>query len=179
SNELSTDSSFYKNSVEVNISMEGVENNQDLKIPVTITMPTPSGVIPERMRILHLHNDGTKETIYPKITYVDEKAYMTFILTNFSDFVFYNEPISVEVAKLPSGKIKTDILLCDSEISGKIIVNIYDANERVIDRRIVDASENLYITFEANAKAEKVKVIWLEDLSGLLPKYNFVATEIK
>ncbi len=88
---LSKDTLFYKNSVAVNIDMEGVTNSQDLKIPVKIIMPVPFGVLAERLMIMHHHKDGTVEKIHPEILDLSGEYYASFVLTSFSDFVFCNE----------------------------------------------------------------------------------------
>ncbi len=88
--DISADEKFYKNSVAVNIGMDGVTNAQKLDIPVIIEMPVPTGVVPHRLFILHYHADGSYEQIQPAIIYDDDKAYARFILTSFSDFVFCN-----------------------------------------------------------------------------------------
>ncbi len=87
---ISADENYYKNSVAVNIGMDGVKNEQKLDIPVIIEMPVPTGVVPHRLFILHYHADGSYEQIQPAIIYNGDKAYARFILTSFSDFVFCN-----------------------------------------------------------------------------------------
>ncbi|MBO5364088.1 MAG: hypothetical protein J6A56_01310 [Clostridia bacterium] len=88
---LSQDSLFYKNSVAVNIDIDGVHDSKNLDIPIQITMPAPAGVLPDRMVILHYHVDGSIETIHPGLFYEDETPYLKFVLTSFSPFVFCNE----------------------------------------------------------------------------------------
>ncbi len=84
--------SFYKNTVAVNIGIEGVKDAEKLDIPIQIKMPVPTGVLPERLVIIHYHADGTSEEIHPAVSYDGEgKAYVTFVLTSFSTFVFCNE----------------------------------------------------------------------------------------
>ncbi len=87
---ISADENYYKNSVAVNIGMDGVKNEQKLDIPVIIEMPVPTGVVPYRLFILHYHADGSYEQIQPSIIYKGETPYARFILTSFSDFVFCN-----------------------------------------------------------------------------------------
>ena len=92
--------SFYKNTVAVNIGIEGVKDAEKLDIPIQIKMPVPTGVLPERLVIIHYHADGTQEEIHPAVSYDGEgKAYVTFVLTSFSTFVFCNEQ---ETAPAPS-----------------------------------------------------------------------------
>jgi len=87
---ISADENYYKNSVAVNIGMDGVKNEQKLDIPVIIEMPVPTGVVPHRLFILHYHADGSYEQIQPSIIYKGETPYARFILTSFSDFIFCN-----------------------------------------------------------------------------------------
>ena len=88
---LSVDELFYKNSVAVNISVEGVKDSEKLDIPIQIKMPVPVGVLPDRLVILHYHADNSIETIYPAVLFEDDEAYVSFVLTSFSSFVFCNE----------------------------------------------------------------------------------------
>lgn len=55
-----------------------------LRAPVTIIMPVPDKINPDRLRIMHVHRDGSREAIYPNI--VGKKA--KFTVTEFSKFVF-------------------------------------------------------------------------------------------
>ena len=88
---LSFDELFYKNSVAVDISADGVKDKENLDIPIQIKMPVPKGVLPDRLVILHYHADGCVETIYPAVFYENGEAYVSFVLTSFSSFVFCNE----------------------------------------------------------------------------------------
>ena len=56
-----------------------------LRAPVTIIMPVPEKIDPDRLRIMHIHRNGSKEAIFPIIT-SDGKA--KFTVTEFSKFVF-------------------------------------------------------------------------------------------
>lgn len=56
-----------------------------LRAPVTIIMPVPEKIDPDRLRIMHIHRNGSKEAIFPFIT-SDGKA--KFTVTEFSKFVF-------------------------------------------------------------------------------------------
>lgn len=125
---LSADKLFYKNSVAVNISMEGVTDNQDLKVPVQIKMPVPTYVIPERLIIVHYHTDGTNETIHPNILNENGKDYAVFTLTSFSDFVFCNEyPDLCEMLNaMINPETVDDISIFDMNLDGSL--TLYDLN---------------------------------------------------
>ena len=88
---LSVDQLYYKNSVAVNIGIDGVNDSQNLDVPIQITMPVPTGVRPERLVILHYHADGSVEEIHPAVsTSASGEVLVTFVLTSFSPFVFCN-----------------------------------------------------------------------------------------
>lgn len=76
----------YKNVVQINMKLDGAADMENLKVPVRITMPIPVGVSPQSLQILHYHNNGTMEIIYP---YVSGNM-ASFTLTSFSTFVFAN-----------------------------------------------------------------------------------------
>ncbi|MBQ9766230.1 MAG: N-acetylmuramoyl-L-alanine amidase family protein [Lachnospiraceae bacterium] len=83
------DRRLYKNTVQMNISLkeEDEKISGELKVPVTITMPVPTGVDVAKMIILHYLSDGTVETIIP-INNGDSTV--SFSVTSFSTFVFAN-----------------------------------------------------------------------------------------
>ena len=87
SDDINVNEAVFHNIVKVDISLTGVTG--DLKVPVSITMPIPKGVLADRMRILHYLNGSTTdyETIIPK---VNGDGTVTFVLTRFSDFAFVN-----------------------------------------------------------------------------------------
>lgn len=85
--EKEVDKQQYKNVVQINMTLDGAANTQNLKVPVRITMPIPAGVEASDLQILHYHNDGTMETIWPYIS----GNMASFTLTSFSTFVFANK----------------------------------------------------------------------------------------
>ncbi|MBQ6999911.1 MAG: dockerin type I repeat-containing protein [Oscillospiraceae bacterium] len=78
----------YDDSVAVKFSMDlsNVENTEELKVPVLITMPIPKGIDPENMVILHFHADGSMDVIHALDMNI-RNGNVTFVLTSFSDFV--------------------------------------------------------------------------------------------
>lgn len=68
------------------MTLEGAADTENLKVPVRITMPVPAGIEASDLQILHYHNDGTIETIWP---YISGNT-ASFTLTSFSTFVFVN-----------------------------------------------------------------------------------------
>lgn len=82
------DESQYKNWVQFSIDLDGTADSSRLEVPVQITMPIPTGVFAERLVILHYHQDGSYETIWPSI---NGDGTATFTVTSFSTFVFANE----------------------------------------------------------------------------------------
>ena len=79
----------YHNSVAVSFSMdlENVENTEELAIPVEITLPVPANINPDFLVILHYHNDGSMEEVWPTLSLKNNQWYASFILTSFSDFI--------------------------------------------------------------------------------------------
>ena len=84
--EKEVDRQQYKNVVQINMTLDGAADTQKLKVPVRITMPIPEGVSAQDLQILHYHNDGSYETIWP---YISGKT-ASFTLTSFSTFIFAN-----------------------------------------------------------------------------------------
>lgn len=87
----------YANAVQFNLDMtEGETKIQNLDIPVTITMPIPAGVNPDKLVILHQTPNSPLgyDLIRPKISPDKQKA--TFTVTHFSTFAFAEEVPVVE-----------------------------------------------------------------------------------
>lgn len=59
-----------------------INNASSLEVPVTITIPVPSGFNTSYTQIVHIHANGTQETITPSFT----GNTMTFTVTGFSEF---------------------------------------------------------------------------------------------
>ena len=79
---------LYNSSVAVKFSMtlENVEDPEELKVPVKITLPIPASINPEFVVIFHYHVDGTHEVLHPHVYEDNGKFYADFVLTSFSDF---------------------------------------------------------------------------------------------
>ncbi|MDE6816317.1 MAG: hypothetical protein K2P71_09860, partial [Lachnospiraceae bacterium] len=92
--EKEVDKEQYKNVVQINMTLDGAADVQNLKVPVRITMPIPVGVEPHNLQILHYHNDGSYEAIWPHIS----GGTASFTLTSFSTFAFANK---IEASDLP------------------------------------------------------------------------------
>lgn len=65
------------------MSLTGVGNDSSLDVPVKITMPVPSDINANSVRVLHYHNSGAPTVIDPKVS----GSSMSFTVTGFSDFV--------------------------------------------------------------------------------------------
>ncbi len=82
----------YHNAVALRFGMglEGVVDQENLKVPVRITLPIPTNINPQFLVLLHYGQDGKVEEItHPKVyTFQQEgKWYASFVLTHFSDFI--------------------------------------------------------------------------------------------
>lgn len=67
--------------------MKGETPLQDLDVPITITVPIPSGIKENNFWILHYHNNGDYEVITPKL---NGDGTCTFTVADFSVFAFVN-----------------------------------------------------------------------------------------
>lgn len=76
------DPSLYSYATVFEISLKNAVGR--LRAPVTIIMPVPDNIDPARLRIMHVHRDGSREAVYPSI---DGKR-AKFTVTEFSEFVF-------------------------------------------------------------------------------------------
>ena len=71
-------------------SMQLTNVSENLSVPVRITLPVPSAVDTEGLVLFHYKEDGTSETVAYTLSQENGQAYVTFILTDFSDFQFAN-----------------------------------------------------------------------------------------
>lgn len=69
------------------MSLTGVGNDSRLDVPVKITMPVPSDIRSNTVRILHFHNSAVPDVIDPVVS----GSNMSFTLTGFSDFVITDD----------------------------------------------------------------------------------------
>ena len=66
-----------------------VDFSKELSIPVTVTLPIPSQINVNNVKILHQQFDGTMEEVDAKIDKANRTA--TFTVTHFSVFAFVDE----------------------------------------------------------------------------------------
>ena len=85
-------------------SSEGIDFSKELEVPVTISMPIPSGMNTSVMVILHYRADGTEELITPRI----ENGKAIFAITHFSTFAFAEKKDSSSNAGLGNTFSKAD-----------------------------------------------------------------------
>lgn len=82
---------LYNSTLAVSFAMnlDGVVNQEELQVPVRITLPIPKNINPEFLVILHYAQNGeVNEEISPVISKdKDGNSYATFMLDSFSDFV--------------------------------------------------------------------------------------------
>lgn len=88
--EIFLDDDVYKNTVQIDISLDGARDSGYLQVPMTMTVPIPEGISTGNFQIIHCHHDGTKEIIRPLIINKEERT-ATFTVLSFSTFVFANE----------------------------------------------------------------------------------------
>lgn len=85
----------YNNAIAVEFSMgvNGVKNaEQELSVPIRITLPIPKMINPDFLTILHYPVDGAPEILGPAKLHIyknegNNKYYVSFVLDHFSDFV--------------------------------------------------------------------------------------------
>ena len=96
---------LFNSSVAVSFSMtlENVEDPENLDVPVKITLPVPSSIHPQFLVIFHYHADGSHEIIHPYVYRDGSKWYADFVLTSFSDFVMTSvHELELVEAKTPT-----------------------------------------------------------------------------
>ena len=173
---VSADELFFKNSVAVDISMDGVRDAKKLEIPVQIKMPVPKGVIPDRLTILHYHADGSMDEISPSITTEGGVNYATFVLTSFSTFVFCNEEEATITVKVNS---EDEFTMSGGRSGSFIAAALYKSDGAMKSAKILDPKESMDIVFSDAESTDYVKVMWIDGTKTLSPVCEYKPIIIK
>ena len=126
--EISYNTERYTNAIQVKITLEGATNaSTRLAVPVKITIPVPTGLdTGKNIVIIHVHSDGTREEITPKLS--DGK--LSFVVTSFSEFLFANKEGSSSSSSSSSDEetVFVDRDTFKSEVASKTILAVNPAN---------------------------------------------------
>ena len=76
----------YGNAVQFSMEVTGINSPEDLAVPITITMPIPNGLDPDRLVILHEQADKSLTRVDNKVD--KEAGTVRFTITHFSEFIF-------------------------------------------------------------------------------------------
>lgn len=76
----------YKNVIQISIDINGIQNTNDLEIPITITMPVPKGIDANKLYVIHLGAERYRDIIEP--SRINEDGTVSFTVKHFSEFVF-------------------------------------------------------------------------------------------
>ena len=109
---ISKDEYDYSIQLEIKLVNDGKEVEQ-LEFPISITIPVPEGIDPEKLEILHYLSDGNVEK--PDLIFNNDGT-VTFIVTHFSTFVFAEKKDQAETAEL-----NTNTFAGENEKSNDII----------------------------------------------------------
>lgn len=82
----------YHNAVALRFGMglDGVVDQENLKVPVRVTLPIPAAINPQFLVLLHYGQDGSMEELGIDRVYTFQQEgrwYASFVLTHFSDFI--------------------------------------------------------------------------------------------
>ena len=129
-------------------SSEGIDFSKELEVPVTISMPIPSGMNTSIMVILHYRADGTEELITPRI----ENGKAIFAITHFSTFAFAEKKDSSSNAGLGNTFSKEDAISGVKVMDGNHTLKLETSSDgfftaaKILDSNgSVDTSINSYI----------------------------------
>ncbi len=87
----------YDNTLAISFSMglDGVVDQENLQVPVKITMPIPEDIDPYRLVILHYEQDGDVRVLFPYVFQSGDKWYASFVLRSFSDFTMAQKLVTL------------------------------------------------------------------------------------
>ena len=138
---VDVDTSRYKNSVQLDLKLN-TENGykSELEVPITITMPVPTGIDAGKLTIIHYCQDGTTEIVHPKN---NGNGTITFTVTKFSTFVFAEEKASTPpVQDAPS--VGTDYVSAPIESEHTL------ADGKEVRMITVDGNSSVYVIGDKN-----------------------------
>ena len=167
------DTDLYSNVLSFNMSLINEKGQQkeeitELDIPVTISLPVPSGMDTAFLYILHFLSNGEVERIIPVVTVNDaEKTVAKFTITHFSEFAFAEIKERSITFDPNGGTVDTDSIsvtngmpygeLPTPQLAGYTFDGWYTAKsggEKITSETIVDISDNqiLYAHWTANSQ---------------------------
>ena len=137
---------------------------EPLEVPVMLTMPVPQGIDPNSLVIIHELKDGSTERVGYNISYpVEGTAYVSFVVTGFSDFRMaqaVNDVRGVEI----SGNTASVEVFC-SAANTSVICASYDANGKMlsVDVRTLLAPANWQdVSLSVAAGAYRVGILLID-----------------
>ncbi len=159
---------MYHNAVQFSMSLEGTAEGEDqLKVPVQITMPVPAGVNPSYLAIIHFRADGTYEEVpFPHIYTDGGVQYVSFIVTSFSTFAFAEREDGLGIyLEYFDTSIHADASVRDGET---IFIAIYDWDYRLlgVSEIEVEAGAGDYGVFFENVGEATYAKAFMVDCNG-------------
>ena len=137
---------------------------EPLEVPVMLTMPVPQGIDPNSLVIIHELKDGSTERVGYNISYpVEGTAYVSFVLTGFSDFRMaqaVNDVRGVEI----SGNTASVEVFC-SAANTSVICASYDPNGKMlsVDAKTLSAAANWQdVSLSVAAGAYRVGILLID-----------------
>ncbi len=129
------------------MTLEGVEDASSLDVPVKITLPVPAGIKDlSKLVVLHYH-DGVEEVVnYTLSTGEDGKAYVSFLVSGFSDFAIVEEA-EPEIEKF---NLSGATMTLGNSLSINFVVNTSkldgDGHYAKITKKYADGREDVVVT---------------------------------
>ena len=137
---------------------------EPLEVPVMLTMPVPQGIDPNSLVIIHELKDGSTERVGYNISYtVEGTAYVSFVVTGFSDFRMAQAVNDIRDVVI-SGNTASVEVFC-SAANTSVICASYDANGKMlsIDVRTLSASANWQdVSLSVAAGAYRVGILLID-----------------
>jgi len=159
----------YQNTIQFSMELDGVTSaaSHELKVPVKITMPVPTGINPDFLVLLHFHADGTYEEITLPHIFEDESGnpWVSFVVTSFSDFALAERDNFVSIQE--SDEHSISFIFSCNEVSSAIAV-IYDSHGKLLLSEIIPMDPGLE-TMElelADLESGTVLKVFLLDSDG-------------
>ncbi len=162
----------YSNTIQFSMHLEGAstavpkpaQGNQELEVPVRITLPVPGDINPDFLVILHhMVSTDTYVEIRPHLYEENGQWYASFVVTSFCDFIMAAKTMTAD-----AGQNNVTIQLNLQEDKTAAMCAVYDGNGKQLAIKVLTEGEltkgSHQITIECDgSKAKTVKVFYMDE----------------
>lgn len=144
------------------MSLSGVENAEQLIVPVKITLPVPADINPAFLVVLHYKADGSVEEIVPYVYQEDGAWFASFVVTSFSDFAMAAVTIDAETTET-GVQVEANFAVA---LEGQAICAVYDEYGKQLGVTVLESMTAGEQVLDIACDASKAHTVKLFVLNG-------------